>query len=78
MTTTLLRSLLLAFLFLGCAPGNALAQRRATRALWVTRFDFRTREDVARAIENAHSAAFDAVLFQVRGNATAFYRRPVA
>jgi len=74
MTTTLLRSLLLAFLFLGCAPGNALAQRRATRALWVTRFDFRTREDVARAIENAHSAAFDAVLFQVRGNATAFYR----
>lgn len=55
------------------APLPARA-RPATRALWVTRFDYRTREDVVRAVDAAASAGFDAVLFQVRGNATAFYR----
>src|SRR5687767_13170041 len=59
------------------ASGPSRAERassRDERALWITRFDYKTREDVVRAIENAKAAGFDTVLFQVRGNATAFYR----
>lgn len=48
--------------------------RAAERAIWVTRFDYKTREDVERIVENSKSAGFNTILFQVRGNATAFYR----
>jgi uncharacterized lipoprotein YddW (UPF0748 family) len=44
------------------------------RALWVTRFDYRSAEDVRRAIDRCADLGFDTVLFQVRGNATVFYR----
>jgi uncharacterized lipoprotein YddW (UPF0748 family) len=43
------------------------------RALWITRWDYRTAEDVRLAIDRAAAADIDAVFFQVRGNATVFY-----
>lgn len=43
------------------------------RALWVTRWDFTKPEHVAAIMKNAAEANFNVVLFQVRGNATAFY-----
>lgn len=46
------------------------------RAIWVTRFDYRSRADVERIIAHCADAGFDTVLWQVRGNATAFYDSP--
>ncbi|MCF7847867.1 MAG: family 10 glycosylhydrolase [Kiritimatiellales bacterium] len=43
------------------------------RAIWVTRFDYTTPQDVARIIGNVAAAGFTDVFFQIRGNATAFY-----
>ncbi|NNE35947.1 MAG: family 10 glycosylhydrolase, partial [Rhodothermales bacterium] len=43
------------------------------RALWVARMAYRTPEDVRTIIRNAADFNFNVVLFQVRGNATAFY-----
>jgi uncharacterized lipoprotein YddW (UPF0748 family) len=65
-----------ALLVLGLACTSLAAPRpkASKRALWITRFDFKTREDVVRAIDSAKQGGFDTVLFQVRGNATAFYR----
>ena len=47
--------------------------RGPERAMWVTRFDYRTREDVERIVDDCASASIDTILFQVRGNATASY-----
>jgi uncharacterized lipoprotein YddW (UPF0748 family) len=44
------------------------------RAAWVTRFEYRTENDVRRIVAAAAQAGLDTVLYQVRGNATAFYR----
>ena len=43
------------------------------RAIWVTRFDYTSPEDVRRIIGNVAEAGFTDVFFQVRGNGTAFY-----
>ena len=43
------------------------------RALWVTRWDYHSREDISKIIENARWAGFTDIFFQVRGNATTFY-----
>ncbi len=42
--------------------------------MWVTRWDYRTREDCRAIAENCKAIGMDTILFQVRGNATAFYR----
>jgi uncharacterized lipoprotein YddW (UPF0748 family) len=47
--------------------------RPAERAIWVTRFDYKTRDDVTMIVDRCKSAGFNTILFQVRGNATAFY-----
>ncbi len=44
------------------------------RALWVSRFDFRTADDIRRLIDKAASANFNQIWLQVRSAATAFYR----
>jgi uncharacterized lipoprotein YddW (UPF0748 family) len=82
-----LRLLSALFLILGVALGcqttrNAIddvlpftkESHASVRALWVTRFDFRTESDVVRIFEDCQRAGFETVLFQVRGNATALYR----
>jgi uncharacterized lipoprotein YddW (UPF0748 family) len=44
------------------------------RALWVTRWDYNTPEDVRSIIKNVHECGFTDVFFQIRGNGTAYYR----
>ncbi len=43
------------------------------RAIWVTRSDYRSPADVTTILDNCRDAGFNTVLFQVRGNGTAFY-----
>ena len=43
------------------------------RAVWVTRFDYRTPADVASIVANCSRAGFTDIFFQVRGNGTVFY-----
>lgn len=47
--------------------------RSSERAMWVTRFDYKTREDVVRIVESSRTAGINTILFQVRGNATVMY-----
>lgn len=44
------------------------------RAVWVTRFDYKTAPDIEQVIANCAALGFNTVMFQVRGNGTAFYR----
>ncbi|MBN2446879.1 MAG: family 10 glycosylhydrolase, partial [Phycisphaerae bacterium] len=44
------------------------------RAIWVTRYDYKTADDVKQIINNCANAGFNSVLFQVRGNGNAFYK----
>ncbi|MEX1023560.1 MAG: family 10 glycosylhydrolase [Planctomycetota bacterium] len=62
------RALVLSLLLAACTPSSD-----PQLSLWVTRFDYRTPEDVRTALANAADAGFDSVLWQVRGNATTFY-----
>lgn len=67
--------LLVAFLAGACESlPRELKPRARTRAMWVTRFDYKTRADIASIAENCREAGVTDVLFQVRGNGTAFYR----
>src|SRR5688572_33407187 len=52
---------------------QAGAAPREVRALWVTRFDYKSPDDVKKIIENAAALNFNVILFQVRGNGTVFY-----
>ena len=56
----------------GCATGPRI--REPMRAVWVTRGDYRAPEDVTRIMDNCAQLGFNTVLFQVRGNGTAFYK----
>lgn len=64
--------LALSLIATGCVTGPAVLQ--PMRAVWVTRFDYKSPEDVTRIVDNCADAGFNALLFQVRGNGTAFYR----
>ncbi len=55
------------------ALGSGLNVEAEVRALWVTRWDYRTQDDVAAIIKNSAAYGFNHVLFQVRGNATVAY-----
>jgi uncharacterized lipoprotein YddW (UPF0748 family) len=56
----------------GCqSPGPSF--EGPIRAVWVTRFVYKTPQDVQRIIQNCSDAGFNTVLFQVRGNGTVFY-----
>lgn len=43
------------------------------RAIWVTRWDYKSPSDIARVMDNCKDAGFNTVLFQVRGNGTVCY-----
>lgn len=43
------------------------------KSVWVTRWDYKTPDDIARVMHNCKSAGFNTILFQVRGNGTVFY-----
>ncbi len=44
------------------------------RGVWVTRWDFKTAEDVVAIMETVSQAGFNQIYFQVRGTADAYYR----
>lgn len=46
------------------------------RFLWVTRWDYSTPKDIERICYNAASARITDILFQVRGEATVFFKSP--
>lgn len=48
-------------------------QEEPIRALWVTRFDYTTAEDVRKIVQNVAAAGFTDLFFQIRGNGTVFY-----
>jgi uncharacterized lipoprotein YddW (UPF0748 family) len=49
------------------------AKKEHVRAIWVTRYDYKTADDVRRIIDNCARGGFNTVLFQVRGNGTVSY-----
>jgi uncharacterized lipoprotein YddW (UPF0748 family) len=53
------------------------AQEVEGRAIWVTRFEYKTPSDVRKIIENCKQYNFNQVLFQVRGNGTVFYNSEI-
>ena len=63
----------------GCQHGGTKQHRRSRadrtiRAIWVTRWDYKTPHDIVAIMDNARSSGFNTVLFQVRGNGTVLYR----
>lgn len=55
----------------GCQIGPKI--EGPVRAVWVTRMDYKSPQDVSRIMDNCKDAGFNTVLFQVRGNGTVFY-----
>ncbi len=49
-------------------------QHDSVRAIWVTRWDYTSPQAIAQIMERSRHAGFNTILFQVRGNGTAFYR----
>jgi len=79
------RTMLIAFVLLGgiaqaaraFPPEVAVQTIKASpevRAIWVTRWDYRSKQDVQRAVRGAAALGLNRVFFQVRGRADAFYR----
>src|SRR5262247_3479359 len=44
------------------------------RAIWVTRFEYQSEADVKAIVANSAALGFNTILFQVRGQADAYYR----
>ena len=65
----LLMFLLPVVLFAGGRPPS----QPEVRAIWVTRFDYKSPMDVSSIIVNCAQAGFTDIFFQIRGNGTAFY-----
>ena len=55
----------------------ALFAREQTRALWVTRWDYKSTDDIRKIITNAVSLKFNVILFQVRGAGMALYHSEI-
>ncbi|MGB0717440.1 MAG: glycoside hydrolase family 10 protein [Phycisphaerae bacterium] len=61
----------------GCqSTEKAPVRSDGIRAIWVTRWDFKTEDDVKRIMRESKNSGFNTVLFQVRGNGTVQYRSP--
>ena len=62
------------FLFISSISFASSFSTFQTRALWVTRWDYRSPADVKQIFENAAASRFNTILFQVRGNGTTFFK----
>lgn len=58
---------------LSAMPASAAEREKRVRAIWVTRWDYKTPADVRKIIANCAAMRFNVILFQVRGNGTVFY-----
>ena len=70
-------ALVILTLLCGCHPRGRAGRPirdRTIRALWVTRWDYKTPADITKVMQNCRAAGFNTVLFQVRGNGTVMYR----
>ena len=72
------QALLLAILIgvtthLAANPSHAAQRQTQVRAIWVTRWDYKSPEDVRKIVSNCAAMRFNVILFQVRGNGTVFY-----
>ena len=67
-------TIILCFLLL-CSACSFLPERARDihQAIWVTRFDYGSEQDVREIVRNCARSGFDTVLFQVRGNGTVSY-----
>ncbi|MEZ6192247.1 MAG: family 10 glycosylhydrolase [Phycisphaerales bacterium] len=54
-------------------PAQAAKREEQVRAIWVTRWDYKSPADVKKIIANCAAMRFNVILFQVRGNGTVFY-----
>jgi uncharacterized lipoprotein YddW (UPF0748 family) len=67
----------------GCVTAQPLPppvppdDRVEVRSVWVTRFDYRSPDDVARIMERSAELGFNVVFFQVRGNGTVYYQSDI-
>jgi len=64
-------------LLLAVASGCVSTGPRVTgpvRAIWITRFDYKSEADIRRIVDETADAGFNTLMFQVRGNGTAFWR----
>jgi len=59
------------------AMGSPAPATDEVRAIWVTRFEYQTETDVRRIFANCASLGFNTILFQVRGQADAYYRSSI-
>jgi len=57
----------------GCGMTSKVPRIGPVRAIWVTRWDYRTADDVKKIVHNCGSLGMNTILFQVRGNGTVFY-----
>lgn len=55
----------------GCQQSKMITG--GVRAIWVTRGDFKSPDDITQIMENSRQGGFNTVIFQVRGNGTTFY-----
>ena len=62
-------------LVLSCLLPNAAAAE--TKAIWVTRFEWKTEAEIRTILRNCAAVGFNTVLFQVRGEADAYYRSEI-
>lgn len=64
-----------ALVICGCAQKERrVAEVHAPRAIWVTRWDYKTPEDIERIVNDVAGLGLNTILFQVRGEGTVMYR----
>ncbi len=68
---------LLVVFALGLCPMLLFAQEVEGRAVWVTRWTYKNAEDVIEILDAAKKMNFNQIMFQVRGNATVFYKSEI-
>jgi uncharacterized lipoprotein YddW (UPF0748 family) len=77
MTAGLLSSLILGTLALAQENKPALAPEQEIRAVWITRNDYKTPEDITKIVRNCAAYNLNILLFQVRGNGTVYYKSDI-
>lgn len=61
--------------FAATAPADTLTSEG--RAVWVTRWQFKSPDDIRKIMENCKAMNINMVFFQVRGEGTAFYKSDI-